>query len=141
MTREEAITTLSKAGFRANVAVVDDLSTEGKVFSQSPGGGSVIALGTIVSVQISTGKPAQIPMPRVVGMRGFGAKTSLQSLGLVVTTVRVETGNPNKIGFVIAQDPKSQTLVIQGDSVTIFVGASKGGGGGGGGDGGGGGGG
>jgi len=140
MDRNGAITTLSKAGFRANVEVVDNLSTKGKVFSQSPGGGSVTALGTIVSVQISTGKPAQIPMPRVVGMRGFGAKVSLESLGLVVTTVRVETGDPNKIGFVIAQDPKSQTLVIQGNTVTIFVGTAKGGGGGGGNGGGGGGG-
>jgi beta-lactam-binding protein with PASTA domain len=100
----------------------------------------VTALGTIVSVQISTGNAAQIPMPRVVGMRGFGAKTFLESSGLVVATVRVETGNPNKIGFVIAQEPKGQTLVIQGDTVTIFVGAAKGGGGGGGGNGGGGGG-
>jgi membrane peptidoglycan carboxypeptidase len=140
MDRKGAITTLSEAGFRANVEVVDNLSTKGKVFSQSPGGGSVTALGTIVSVQISTGKPAQIPMPRVVGMRGFGAKVSLESLGLVVTTVRVETGDPNKIGFVIAQDPKSQILVIQGNTVTIFVGAAKGGGGGGGNGGGGGGG-
>jgi membrane peptidoglycan carboxypeptidase len=138
MNKEEAITTLSKAKFRASVEVVDNLSTKGKVFSQSPGGGSVTALGTIVSVQISTGKPAQIPMPRVVGMRGFGAKTSLESLGLVVTTVRVETGNPNKIGFVIAQDPHSQSFVIQGDTVTIFVGEAKGGGGNGGGGGGGG---
>jgi membrane peptidoglycan carboxypeptidase len=139
MDKKGAITTLSTAGFRASVEVVDNLSTKGKVFSQSPGGGSVTALGTIVSVQISTGKAAQIPMPRVVGMRGFGAKTSLEGLGLVVATVRVETGNPNKIGYVIEQDPKSQSLVVQGDSVTIFVGVAKGGGGGGNGGGGGGG--
>jgi hypothetical protein len=45
------------------------------------------------------------------------------------------------VGYVIVQDPRSQTLVTQGDAVTIFVGAeAKGGGGGGGGDGGGGGG-
>jgi membrane peptidoglycan carboxypeptidase len=133
MDREGAITTLSKAGFRANVEVVDNLSEKGKVFSQSPGGGSVTALGTLVSVQISTGEPAQIPMPRVVGMRGFAAQTSLEALGLKVTTVRVETGNPNKIGFVIAQDPHGETPVVQGDTVTIFVGQAKGGGGGGGG--------
>ena len=130
MTRQEAITTLSDAGFRASVQIADSLTTKGQVFSQSPGGGSVTALGTIVSVQISTGKPAQIPMPRVVGMRGFGAQSLLESLGLVVTTARVETGNPNEIGFVLAQDPRSQKLVIQGDTVTIFVGEKKGCGGG-----------
>jgi membrane peptidoglycan carboxypeptidase len=138
MTRKEAITTLSKAGFRASVEIADSLSPKGQVFSQSPGGGSVIALGTNVSVQISTGEPPQITMPRVVGMRGFGAQTLLESLGLKVTVVRVETGNKNKIGFVIDQDPPSQTLLIQGDPVTISVGEAKGGGGNGGGGGGGG---
>jgi penicillin-binding protein 1A len=137
MTKKEAITTLSKAGFRASVEVADSLSTKGKAFSQSPGGGSVIALGTVVSVKISTGKPAQIPMPRVVGMRGFGAQVLLESLGLKVTVVRVETGNPNKLGFVIEQDPPSQTMLIQGDTVRISVGEAKGGGGNGGGGGGG----
>jgi membrane peptidoglycan carboxypeptidase len=139
MTREEAITTLSKAGFRASVQIADSLATKGQVFSQSPGGGSVIALGTSVSVQISTGEPPQITMPRVVGMRGFGAQALLESLGLKVTVVRVETGNKNKLGVVIDQDPASQTLLIQGDTVTISVGEAKGGNGGGNGGGGGGG--
>jgi membrane peptidoglycan carboxypeptidase len=129
MDRDGAITTLSDAGFRAKIEVVDNLSEKGKVFSQSPGGGSVTALGTIVSVQISTGKAAEIPMPRVVGMRGFAAEAFLEASGLTVTTVRVQTGNPNKIGFVIAQDPHSGTPVVQGNTVTIFVGQAKGGGG------------
>ncbi len=133
MDRDGAITTLSDAGFRAKIEVVDNLSEKGKVFSQSPGGGSVTALGTIVSVQISTGKAAEIPMPRVVGMRGFAAEVLLEASGLTVTTVRVQTGNPNKIGFVIAQDPHSGTPVVQGNTVTIFVGQAKGGGGNGGG--------
>jgi membrane peptidoglycan carboxypeptidase len=139
MTKKEAITTLSEAGFRASVEIADSLSPKGQVFSQSPSGGSVVPLGTSVSVQISTGEPPQITMPRVVGMRGFGAQVLLESLGLKVTVVRVETGNKNKIGFVVDQDPPSQTLLIQGDTVTISVGEAKGGGGGNGGGGGGGG--
>jgi membrane peptidoglycan carboxypeptidase len=136
MTKKEAITTLSEAGFRASVEIADSLSPKGQVFSQSPSGGSVVPLGTSVSVQISTGEPPQITMPRVVGMRGFGAQVLLESLGLKVTVVRVETGNKNKIGFVVDQDPPSQTLLIQGDTVTISVGEAKGGGGNGGGGGG-----
>jgi membrane peptidoglycan carboxypeptidase len=138
MKRKEAIATLSKAGFRVSVEVADSLSPKGQVFSQSPGGGTVTALGTVVSVQISTGEPAQVTMPRVVGMRGFEARNLLESLGLGVEILRRETGNPSKVGFVIAQDPRSQTLVTQGSTVTIFVGAeAKGGGGDGGGGGGG----
>jgi membrane peptidoglycan carboxypeptidase len=136
MDRKAAITTLSKAGFRARVEVVDNNSEKGKVFSQTPGGGSVTELGTLVSVQISTGKPAQIIMPRVVGKKGYGAQNTLESLGLVVAIVRVETKDPDKIGFVVAQDPHAQTVVVQGDTVTIFVGKAKRGGGGGNGGGG-----
>jgi penicillin-binding protein 1A len=139
MKKKEAIATLSEAGFRFSVEIADSLTRKGQVFSQSPGGGTVTALGTIVSIQISTGEPGQVPMPRVVKMRGFEARNLLESLGLVVDIQRVETGNPDKIGYVIAQDPPSQTLVTQGTTVTIFVG-DEGKGGGGGGDGGGGGG-
>ncbi len=151
MSREEARTALSEAGFRVSVEIADSLSPKGQVFSQSPGGGTITALGTIVSIQVSTGVPAQVTMPRVVGMTGFAASNLLQSLGLSVSIERVEADRPSDIGHVIAQEPKSQTLVVQGSSVTILVGAEPkenggggngngNGGGGGGGDGGGGGG-
>jgi membrane peptidoglycan carboxypeptidase len=136
MKRQQAIATLSDAGFRFSIEIVDNLSAKGKVFSQSPGGGTVTALGTIVSVQISTGAPGKIPMPRVVGMRGFEARAYLESLGLKVTTVRIETKKQQQIGFVVAQDPRSGKVVTQGTTVSIFVGEPKGGGGGGGGGGG-----
>jgi penicillin-binding protein 1A len=134
MTKREAIATLSEAGFRFSIAIADSLSPKGKVFSQSPGGGTVTALGTVVSVQISTGEPAQVAMPRVVGMRGYEAKSLLESLGLQVTRVLVEAKRSDEVGYVLAQDPRSQRMVIQGTTVTIFVGAERTGGGGGGGD-------
>jgi membrane peptidoglycan carboxypeptidase len=135
MKRKEAIATLSEAGFRVSIEIADSFRPKGEVFTQSPGGGTVTELGTLVSIQISTGVPARVSVPRVVGMRGFEARALLQSLGLEVDTVRVETGNPNQIGIVITQDPRSQTLLTQGSVVTIFVGESKDNGGGGGGDG------
>jgi penicillin-binding protein 1A len=137
MKRAEAITTLSQAGFRFSIEVVDSLSPKGLVFSQSPGGGSITALGTLVQLQISTGVPGQVTMPRVVDMRGYEARAFLESLGLTVVIQRIPTGDDARIGYVIAQDPPSQTLVVQGSTVTIFVGEEPGGNGnGGGGDGG-----
>jgi beta-lactam-binding protein with PASTA domain len=62
-------------------------------------------------------------MPRVVDMRGYEARALLESLGLTVEVVRIQTGNPNQVGYVIAQDPRSQSVVVQGSTVTIFVGA------------------
>ena len=139
MKRAEAIATLSGAGFRFSIEVVDSLSPKGLVFSQSPGGGSITALGTLVQLQISTGVPGQVTIPRVVDMRGYEARAFLESLGLGVVIQRVPTGDPKRIGYVIAQDPPSQTVVVQGSTVTIFVGEDSGGNGDGNGNGGGGG--
>jgi membrane peptidoglycan carboxypeptidase len=136
MKRKEAITTLSKAGFRASVQIADSISPKGQVFSQSPGGGTVTALGTMVTIQISTGVPAQVVVPRVVTMTGLDAKSLLESLGLGVAVVKVETGDPDKVGIVLNQDPNGRTSVVQGSTVTIFVGAKAEGGGGGNGGGG-----
>jgi membrane peptidoglycan carboxypeptidase len=139
--RKEAISLLSEAGFRVSVDIADSLAPEGQVFSQSPGGGAITPLGTLVTILISTGEPAQITVPRVVGMRGFDARQYLRSLGLTVVTEQIQTGNPNQVGYVVAQEPASQTQVIQGSTVTIFVGTEpqgngNGNGGGGGGNGG-----
>jgi membrane peptidoglycan carboxypeptidase len=125
MKQAEATAVLSAAGFRVSVEIVDSLSPKGEVFSQSPGGGSITALGTLVQLQISTGIPGHVTMPRVVDMRGYEARAFLGSLGLVVELVRVETGDPAKDGYVIAQDPGSQTVVVQGSTVRIFVGELK----------------
>ncbi|MGH2641890.1 MAG: transglycosylase domain-containing protein [Actinomycetota bacterium] len=137
LNRKNAITTLSEAGFRASVEVVDDSSPKGKVFSQTPGGGSITALGTLIQIQISTGVPAKVTMPRVVDVRGYVAAELLRSLGLVVDIVRVKTDDPQKVGYVISQDPRSKTEVVQGSTVRIFVGDEGNGGGNGDGNGGG----
>jgi penicillin-binding protein 1A len=138
MHRKEAITVLSEAGFRASVEIVDDSSPKGQVFSQSPGGGSITALGTLIQIQISTGVPARVTMPRVVDMRGYVAAELLRSLGLVVDILRVKADDPQKAGYVIAQDPRSKAKIVQGSTVRIFVGEEGNGNGNGGGNGGGG---
>jgi serine/threonine-protein kinase len=140
MDRKEATTVLSEAGFRASVEIVDDSSPKGQVFSQSPSGGTITELGSLIQIQISTGVPTHVTMPRVVDMRGYLAAELLRSLGLVVDLVRVETDVPQKVGYVIAQDPPSTTEVVQGSTVRIFVGDDGNGGGNGNGTGGGGGG-
>ena len=106
MNRKEAITTLSEAGFRASVEIVGlAAARRAQVFSQSPGGGSVTRTRHArVGPDLDRGAGAG---PDASGRRDAWLsrrRTFLESLGLVVTTVRVETGNPDKIGFVIAQD-------------------------------------
>jgi membrane peptidoglycan carboxypeptidase len=137
MSRNDAKAALSEAGFRVNVEISDSLSPKGQVFSQSPGGGSVTPLGTMVTIFVSTGEPAQVTIPRLVDMPGFEARALLQSLGLVANVVKVETDDPDLVGFVLAQDPHTGTQVVQGSTVTILVGKEKGNGNGGNGNGGG----
>jgi membrane peptidoglycan carboxypeptidase len=143
MKEKEAREVLSEAGFRVAVQIADSLAPKGQVFSQSPGGGSVTALGTLVTISISTGEPPTIALPRVIGMRGYEARQLLRSLGLEVVTEQIQTGNTNQVGFVVAQEPAPGTPLLAGSStVTIAVGidtqgnGNGGGGGGGGGDGG-----
>jgi penicillin-binding protein 1A len=143
--RREAMRVLSEAGFRVSIGSADSLAPQNQVISQSPGGGSITPLGTIVSIQVSTGVPAQVQVPRVVSMKVGSARSTLESLGLVVSIVEEETQNPDEVGIVLAQDPPGRTTVTQGSTVTLLVGVEAkgkgdGNGGGGGGNGGGGGG-
>ena len=139
--QKQARAVLSEAGFRVAVQIADSLAPAGQVFSQSPGGGAVTPLGTMVTISVSTGEPPQVSVPKVVGMRGFLAHQLLSSLGLQVQTVKIQTGNPDQVGFVISQQPKAGTPLLAGTTVTITVGIEpQGNGNGNGGDGGGGGG-
>ena len=138
MGQKEAKRTLAEAGFRVEVTIGDSLAPRGQVFSQSPGGGSVIPLGTLVTVQISTGEPPMVKVPRLVGSSKRDATQLLTSLGLVVNVLEVEVGDPDLDGIVLSQAPDRKTIVPQGTTVTISVGVQATGGGNGGGNGGGG---
>jgi beta-lactam-binding protein with PASTA domain len=107
------------------VSIADSIAPKGQVFSQSPSGGSVIPLGTLVEIQISTGVPAMIEVPRVVTLPVDEAVALLRSLGLSPAIVKVDTRDPNKVGVVINQDPNGRTTVEQGTTVTIFVGSEQ----------------
>jgi penicillin-binding protein 1A len=129
--KDEARAILSEAGFRVSVSMGDSFSRKGEVFSQSPGGGTVTFLGTLVMIQVSTGEPPQVSVPRVIGLKGFNAKLALQARGLAVNVVQVPTENPAKVGYVIAQDPPAHTVVVEGSPVKIYVGVGPNGNGGG----------
>jgi serine/threonine-protein kinase len=137
MRRNEAIASLTSAGFRYSVSVGDSLAPKGDVFGQSPGGGTVTALGTVVTISVSNGVAPQAVVPRVVTMTVEQARATLASAGLSVAVVGVNTQVPERVGTVINQDPNGGSTVVAGSTVTIFVGQRPDGGGGGDGDGGG----
>ncbi len=136
MLRKDAIQALGKAGFRASPESVDSLAPKGEVVSQSPGGGTITPLGTVVTIEVSTGIPPEVVVPKVIGMEAREAQSLLQSKGLVVVVEKSEAHVPGRVGRVLDQAPAPGTTVIEGSTVTIVVGTkSKGNGNGGGGGG------
>ncbi|MEA2556155.1 MAG: penicillin-binding protein, partial [Actinomycetota bacterium] len=57
-TQAQAEAVLRKAHFVPLVQTIDDAAPKGTVVSQSPSGGSSVELGTSVTINVSTGKPA-----------------------------------------------------------------------------------
>jgi serine/threonine-protein kinase len=71
---------------------------------------------------VSTGAPAQIAVPDVVGMTQADAQTTLEQYGFVVSIVPVNTPSKEQDGIVLYQSPKGGENVQQGTAVSIAVG-------------------
>jgi membrane peptidoglycan carboxypeptidase len=119
---------LGEAGFRVAVEVVDSIEERGTVVAQTPAGGTTTYLGTIVTIQVSSGVPATVEVPSVVGKSLSTATSALEQAGFVVKVVEKETGNPDQVGVVLTQSPQAGTPADQGTTVTITVGKKKAGG-------------
>jgi beta-lactam-binding protein with PASTA domain len=127
MTREQATTTITSAGFAVGVVVSAYSSTvaAGQVIDQVPGAGSSAPAGTRVAFTVSVGpQPAASPtpaaVPNVIGQAQATAVTTLQSAGFTAIVQQV-TGVSGATGTVTAQSPSAGVLAVPGSSVTILV--------------------
>ena len=123
MTEATALSTLQGLGLTMLVSARDYSSTmpAGTVFSQSPGPGTLILPGDIVSVIISLGPlPAVLLAPNVVGMPESQALSTLQGLGLTMF-VSARDYSDTLAGTVISQDPIAGSSVILGSVISIVV--------------------
>jgi serine/threonine-protein kinase len=137
----EAIRALKTSFFRAglDVAIDEVPSTEeaGTVLATSPGPGERIGQGTVVSVQISSGKPPTIELPAFAGMTLEEVDAELARIfeeeGVTINWTRVNrrTNNPNQVGKVIGTNPGAGKIVRDGQTIRVIVGIRQGGGGGG----------
>ncbi len=117
---------LAEAGFSSRVEKVASLKPEGTVVSQSPGGGATAQLGTLVTLQVSTGKTPSVKIPEVKGMKADAARATLEDLGLVVHVVEKDVTDPNLDGVVLSTIPTAGTSVEKGSTVTMNVGVKQG---------------
>ncbi|HEX4719416.1 MAG TPA: Stk1 family PASTA domain-containing Ser/Thr kinase [Thermoleophilaceae bacterium] len=114
-----ALTQLRRAGFKVDInAQPSDTVKKGLVISTTPAGGTELAQGERVRVDVSSGVQ-KFAVPNVIGLDQTTAEQTLQAKGLLPAIVQQESDQPE--GNVVQQDPAAGTKVAQGDRVTITV--------------------
>ncbi|HEY7121208.1 MAG TPA: Stk1 family PASTA domain-containing Ser/Thr kinase [Solirubrobacterales bacterium] len=119
MDDQAALATLQNAGLSGVLVQRDSTEPEGKVLSQSPGAGKVVARGTQVTIFASTGA---ITVPDVVGQDRKTAVNALKKAGFTVAVTEQETTDPADLNRVISEFPPGGSRGRRGDTVTISVG-------------------
>jgi beta-lactam-binding protein with PASTA domain/predicted Ser/Thr protein kinase len=95
---------------------------EGEVTGQSPDAGTRVAPGSTIELTVSSGEPAGVTLPNLVGQLRKDAVGTLRGLGLVPVVVQQETTIEPQDGRVIDQSPSGGATVSSGSSVTLTVG-------------------
>jgi serine/threonine-protein kinase len=118
---QAALAALQNAGLSGVLVQRDSTEPEGKVLSQSPGGGKLVARGSQVTIFASIGA---ITVPDVVGQARKTAVTALKKAGFTVAVTEETTDDPVEVGRVISEFPPGGSRGRRGDTVTISVGVS-----------------
>jgi eukaryotic-like serine/threonine-protein kinase len=91
----------------------------GQVIDSSPTAGQSLAIGSKVTLFVSTG-PAKVTVPDVTGESEASAKSDLHNAGFQVTTT-TQTTSGSTAGDVISQTPPGNTQATPGSTVGIVV--------------------
>ena len=91
---------------------------EGLVFAQTPTEGTKVEKDTVVTIDVSSGKP-EVTVPSVVGESSTDAVAELTTAGLDAQVVEVDSDK--EPGTVTGQTPAPGTVVVEGTSVRINV--------------------
>jgi serine/threonine-protein kinase len=91
---------------------------EGVVFAQRPAEGTRVDDGSVVIIDVSSGKP-EVEIPSVVGQSRDSAVAELTDAGLDAQVV--EVSSDRETGTVTAQKPTAGTVVVEGTRVRINV--------------------
>jgi membrane peptidoglycan carboxypeptidase len=122
MVQDDAKKTLVDANFTAIAQETDSSEPAGTVVSQSPGGGSVVPLGSAVTIMVSNGKTPKATVPNVIGSPVDQAVATLKAAGFKVTVSYQTVNQQNQDGNVLNQSPPGGTERDEGTTVTIVVG-------------------
>lgn len=112
---------LADAGLKVSTTQQYSDEPAGRVISQNPGQGIVVAAGTTVTLVVSKGQNL-VTVPNVVGKSESDARSALESAGFKVTVDYQPVDDPTKADLVIDQSPSAKSKVAAGTEVSIVVG-------------------
>ncbi|MGN0435522.1 MAG: Stk1 family PASTA domain-containing Ser/Thr kinase [Wujia sp.] len=120
---ESAYKLLDQEGFIVKYAYeYSDTVEKNKVISQSPEGNQSAAKGSTVTITISNGKESKpATVPNLKGLTEDQARTSLESVKLVVGTVSHQNDPNVPEGQVISQSHPQGTTLEEGDKVDFVI--------------------
>jgi beta-lactam-binding protein with PASTA domain len=112
LTRADAETALTNAGL-----VVGTVSTTsspavpaGSIISSNPASSTLVAPGSTVNLEVSSGPAPEVAVPNVTGLTRTAAETALRNAGLMVGEVRQVSSYAVPAGGVSATSPAGGTL-------------------------------
>jgi beta-lactam-binding protein with PASTA domain len=117
----QAVSMLRAAGFKPTTKMQPSTSVaEGLVIATDPAAGTRLAVGSAVTVIVSSG-PASVHVPDTVGESRTAAEASLQSVGLTVGAITQQVSAGQSPGTVLSQSPAAGTSVRVGGKVNLVV--------------------
>jgi len=117
--RAQAVSDIEGKGLQPRVREVSSSDVEeGYVISQDPAAGDKVDPDSVVSIEVSSGRP-KVTIPTVVGQTSESALRELDALGLDVQVV--EVNSPEDRGEVTGQQPAAGVVVVEGSRVRINV--------------------
>lgn len=122
LTSAAAQTAIINAGLTVGSITTASSSTvaAGNVISQTPGAGVQVTPGSSVDLVVSSGAPALVIVPNLVGLTYSAAQTSISAAGLTLGSVSTVTTR-RSCGVVNSQTPASGVSVAIGTAVNLVV--------------------
>ncbi|MDH3397052.1 MAG: penicillin-binding transpeptidase domain-containing protein, partial [Acidimicrobiia bacterium] len=131
--KNSAANAIYNAHLRPNVVEVGSIEEQGVVLTQDPEEGSSAAHGQVVTIEVSSGIPAEAPF---VGLRNLTVDQAVVALATfeeqygVAVEFRVsfrDVTDPGLVGRIIETIPGAGAMVTSGQSVLFVVGKPAGG--------------
>ena len=121
LSSSQAVSKLRAAGFQpSTVSQTSATVAAGRVISTDPSAGTEVALGSPVTVNVSSG-PMQVRVPDVTGQPQAAAESALTAAGLSVGTVTTQVSSKQSPGSVLSQSPSAGTSLRGGQAVDLVI--------------------